>query len=140
MTKKQLEALEVKKLKAAIKKADRWYNKYIVLRDKKCIRCNSEESGQCSHYYGKDACPRLRYDGDNTHRMCKACHCRHHKVDDHWYADWMRHNYGEAKLDWLEKLAGDKVTWDIAYYEAIEAKYKALVKSMEASNAKDSAD
>ena len=130
MTKKQTEALEAKKLKAAIKKADRWYNKYIVLRDKKCIRCESEESGQCSHYYGKEDCPRLRYDIDNTHRMCKGCHFRHHRIQDNWYSNWMRHKYTEAKLDKLEELAQESPGYGIEYYEAIEARYKDLVQGL----------
>ena len=119
-----------KKLAAAIKRADRWYDKYIVLRDKKCIICGSEENGQCSHYYGKRACPELRYDHDNTHRMCKACHCRHHKVDDHAYCNWMRHHYTEAKLNKLEELSKLKPEYGIEYYAAIEAKYKELVKKI----------
>lgn len=119
-----------KKFKAAIKRADRWFNKFIVLRDKKCIICGGVEIGQCSHFYGKQACPSLRYDIDNAHRMCSSCHLRHHKFDDQMYSNWMRHRYSEAKLNKLEEIAKERPEYDIEYYEGIEAKYKELVKKM----------
>jgi hypothetical protein len=119
-----------KKLARAIRKADRWFNKYIVLRDKKCVICGSEENGQCSHYYGKKACPELRYDLDNAHRMCSACHLRHHKFDDQMYSNWMRHTYSERKLDRLEEASKMREDRPIEYYEGIEKKYKELVERM----------
>lgn len=123
-------AAQAKALSRAMKRADRWYNKYIVLIGKKCIRCGSIEDGQCSHYYGKDACPSLRYNLENTHRMCKACHCRHHKIDDHWYSDWMRHHYSDEELDRLEDIAKQEVLPTMEYYNAIEARYKALAQAL----------
>ena len=123
-------AAQEKKLKAAIKRADRWFNKYIVLRDKKCIRCGSEDDGQCSHFYGKQACPELRYDTDNAHRMCKACHLRHHKFDDQWYSNFMRRTYSIRKLNKLEELSQLRPDLPIEYYETIESKYKSLVDKM----------
>ena len=119
-----------KKIASAIKKSDRWFDKYVVLRDKKCIRCNSEEVGQCSHYYGKKACPELRYNLNNAHRMCSGCHLRHHKFDDRYYDNWMRHNYPEEDLDELERLSSIKEVKTIEYYEAIEKIYKEKVKQI----------
>ena len=130
MNKKLSQAALAKKLSSAIGKADRYFNKFIVLRDGKCILCGSVESGQCSHYYGKRACPATRYDEDNAHRMCSACHLRHHKIDNQVYSNWMRHHYSEAKLDALECKAGLDGSKDIAYYEEIAAKYKELVLKM----------
>jgi hypothetical protein len=126
----------------AMKRADRWFGKYIVLKEKKCIICKSEENGQCSHYYGKRACPSIRYDENNAHRMCSACHLRHHKIDNHVYDNWMRRHYSSTELDLLEALS-QRYEPEIAtleYYGNIEARYKELVKKMEAKNAKDSTD
>ena len=130
MTKRQSEALEAKKLKAAMKRADRWFGKYIVLKEKKCIICKGEENGQCSHYYGKRACPSLRYDEENAHRMCSACHLRHHKIDNHVYDNWMRHHYSEEELNRLEDIAKQEVLPTMEYYNAIEARYKAMAQAL----------
>jgi hypothetical protein len=131
-------AAQAKALTRAMKRADRWFGKYIVLKEKKCIICKSEDNGQCSHYYGKRACPSVRYDEDNAHRMCSACHLRHHKIDNHVYDNWMRRHYSDKELDILESMAGlfNEVKETIEYYQGIEAKYKALVNTLLTKNGK----
>jgi hypothetical protein len=118
-------------ISAAIKRADRWFNKFIVLRDKRCVICGSTDMGQCSHYYGKKACPSTRYDEDNAHRMCGKCHMHHHRFDDHMYDNWMRANYSSEALDTLQLKAHNVNKQPVEYYEGIEKKYKALVEQME---------
>lgn len=112
-------------------RADRWFNKFIVLRESRCVICGKTEDGQCSHYYGKKACPAVRYNEDNAHRMCASCHMRHHKFDDLMYTNWMRKHYSDAQLDELERLAHTIDKRDENYYYEIEAKYKALVEKIE---------
>jgi hypothetical protein len=129
-------AAQAKALKSAIAHADRWYNKWIVLRDKKCILCGSEDIGQCSHFYGKTECPTLRYERDNTHRMCRACHTRHHKREYQIYAYWMRKHVPEKRLDELHELSLSKELFPIEYYESIEAKYKTMVQALLTKNGK----
>ena len=129
-------AAQAKELTRAMKRADRWFGKYIVLKEKKCRICKSEDNGQCSHYYGKRACPSVRYDEDNAHRMCSACHLRHHKIDNHVYDNWMRRHYSDSELDTLERYSSQHFVPPIEYYNDIEAKYKALVTTLLTKNGK----
>jgi hypothetical protein len=115
---------------AAIKRADRWFNKFICLRDKRCIISGETSNLQCSHFYGKKACPNVRYDEINAHAMSQSTHYKHHKFDDGMYFDWIRDNYTEQELDELKLRAHLVVKHDLDYYKAIEAKYKELVENM----------
>lgn len=115
----------------AIIRADRWFNKYIVLRDKACIISRETDNLQCSHFYGKKACPNVRYDEMNAHAMSTVTHYKHHKFDDGMYFDWMRKNYTSDELDELQLRAHLVAKHDIDYYKFIELKYKSLVESIE---------
>lgn len=115
----------------AIVRADRWFNKYICLRDKSCIISGESDNLQCSHFYGKKACPNVRYDEMNAHAMTTRTHYKHHKFDDGTYFDWMREHYTKEELDELQLRAHLVAKHDLEYYKFIEGKYKKLVEEIE---------
>ncbi len=68
--------------------AQKWFNRYIRIRDKEldCISCSKtqqqvmKEDGwkvggawDCGHYLTRGARPELRFNEDNAHKQCKSC-------------------------------------------------------------------
>lgn len=60
-----------------LKEAQKWFNKYIRLRDRDepCISCGRYHNGQyhAGHYLATAARPHLRYDESNCHKQCAPC-------------------------------------------------------------------
>lgn len=57
--------------------ADRYFNKYIRLRDegKPCISCGEIKQLEAGHYYAKKGYDGLRYDEMNVNGECHYCNC-----------------------------------------------------------------
>ncbi|MBK7380442.1 MAG: recombination protein NinG [Ignavibacteriales bacterium] len=62
--------------------ADKIFSQYIRLRDKVCVRCNSQVrlnaqglpvSHQASHYFGRGQ-ESTRFDSQNVDCLCTSCH------------------------------------------------------------------
>lgn len=84
-------------------KLDYTFNKYIKLRDKKCILSGDTTNLQCSHYYGKKFCSFLRWDERNAHAMSRKIHFKHHHDYEPDYALWMFKTYGMNFMIQLER-------------------------------------
>ena len=84
-----------KKKKESLKKhsewlsdAQKWFNRYIRIRDKEldCISCSKTQqqvikndgwkvggAWDCGHYLTRGSRPELRFNEDNAHKQCKSC-------------------------------------------------------------------
>jgi hypothetical protein len=89
-------------IKAAVKYADSWFAKYIVLRDKHCVTCGSTENLQCSHLYRRVHYS-TRWTEDNAAAQCKGCHFRHHNDSEHPLTRYIEGKMGRDDLEtmWL---------------------------------------
>ena len=56
-----------------VKEADSKFSKYIINRDKRCLRCNSASFLSCSHFYGRSIWY-TRYEPYNCITLCVECH------------------------------------------------------------------
>lgn len=56
-----------------VKESDSKFSKFIINRDKKCLRCGSTYLNTCSHFYPR-AIWATRYEPDNCVDFCSPCH------------------------------------------------------------------
>lgn len=95
-------------VKITVDPADKWFSKYIRLRDGKCLRCFSPVkynaagdpiTHQCSHFYGrrKEA---TRFDPENAHTVCYGCHQYWHENPEE-YKSWLINRIGQVAFDHL---------------------------------------
>lgn len=99
------------KLSTLRNKLDNLFNKYIRLRDGKCILTKETENLSCSHYYDKKNNPALRWDERNAHAMTIQTHWKHHHGKAPDYALWMFETYGLNNMIILSKDANNKVNY-----------------------------
>jgi hypothetical protein len=92
-------------------KLDAEFNAYIRKRDGKCILSKDKNKLVCSHYYGKRACPFLRWDERNAHAMTMKKHWLHHHGQEAVYAYWMYNKYGIKYMNKLYRDSRKKVNY-----------------------------
>lgn len=109
---------------------DKIFNKYIKLRDKKCILSGVTTGLQCSHYYGKKYCLPLRWDERNAHAMSSKIHMKHHHDYEPDYALWMFKTYGMEFMVQLEIDSKKKVEMTIEKYEELIKHYEEKIKQL----------
>lgn len=74
----------VRDMKYWKEKADLYFNRFIVLRDREepCISCGKHihypTIYQAGHYMAKSVRPLLRYDINNVHKQCSQCNKHQH--------------------------------------------------------------
>jgi hypothetical protein len=109
------------------KEAQKWFNKFIRLRDDKepCISCQRHHTGQyhAGHYRTVGSAPELRYEEDNCHKQCSACN-NHLSGNIVNYRPNLINKIGQERVDWLEgphkpaKLSIDNLKLIIEKYKA----------------------
>jgi hypothetical protein len=109
------------------KEAQKWFNKFIRLRDDKepCISCQRHHTGQyhAGHYRTVGSAPELRYDEDNCHKQCSPCN-NHLSGNIVNYRPNLINKIGQERVDWLEgphkpaKLSIDDLKLIIEKYKA----------------------
>jgi len=113
--------------------ADKWFSKYIRLRDSKCMRCESVVefnangdpiSHQAAHYMTRRR-EMTRYDPINVDTLCTGCHMHFHsnpKEHEEWkvamigqtgYDELVQRSYMYFKKD--RKM--QELIWKQAYLE-----------------------
>ena len=81
-------------------KLDALLKRIILRRDHgRCFTCQREGT-DASHYLGKKAFPAIRFDEENLHIQCRACHTAHHMGSDDYQLK-MLSIYGEEALSAL---------------------------------------
>ena len=87
------------------KEAQKWFNKFIRLRDEKfsCISCGRHHQGQyhAGHYRTVGAAPELRFDERNVHKQCAPCN-NHLSGNIINYRAGLIERYGIEAVEYLE--------------------------------------
>ena len=129
-TKEKLEKFKTKQ--EYLKDAQRFFNKYIRLRDANlpCISCGRFHTGQyhAGHYRTVGAMPALRYDENNVHKQCSACN-NHLSGNIINYRINLINKIGIEKVEWLEGRHEPK-KYSIDDIKAIKVHYKNLIKDL----------
>lgn len=118
--------------------ADKWFSKYIRLRDGKCMRCGSivqynasgePTSHQNSHYIGRRK-ESTRFDLDNCITLCYGCHQYWHENPKE-YDKWMIDHKGQKVVDDLILRSNmykkkdrkmEVLTWKEAFFNLLDEK------------------
>jgi len=119
-----------------LKEAQKWFNKFIRLRDSHnpCISCGRHHQGQyhAGHYKTVGAAPELRFEELNCHKQCAPCN-NHLSGNIVNYRPNLIKKIGIAKVEWLEgsheplKLGIEDLKYLIAVYKV---KCKSLEKEL----------
>jgi hypothetical protein len=116
-----------------IRDAQRWFNKFIRLRDaiEPCISCGRYHNGQyhAGHYRTTAAAPQIRFDEDNCHKQCSACN-NHLSGNIEKYRLRLIEKIGVERVEALENNSEIK-RWEIDELKEIKAKYKTLCRDLE---------
>lgn len=114
------------------KDAQRWFNKWIRLRDhnQPCISCQKPpKKKNAGHYRSTGAAPELRFEPLNVHLQCEHCntHLSSNAID---YRINLINKIGVDKVEWIEGPHPPK-KYTIDELKAIKGKYKALCNELE---------
>jgi hypothetical protein len=138
--KKTREAKErIKTRSERLADAQRWFNKYIRLRDREdaCISCGRFHSGQyhAGHYRTVGASPELRFNELNVHKQCSAC-------NNHLSGNIVNYRMALVRKIGLDAVAMLEGHHEAKHYtneeiEEIKAKYKTLCRELEGGGKDD---
>ena len=104
---------------------------YVLLRDKKCLKCGRVDHLHASHIYPRGKYPKMQFMHENVKALCHYHHL-------HWWhkhpieaREWAEETLGVERLSLLKKRANtiDKSLWN---YEDI--KHELEQKIMEVSD------
>lgn len=113
-----------------LKEAQKWFNKYIRLRDgaEPCISCRRFHDGQyhAGHYRTVAAAPMLRFHEDNCHKQCAPCN-NHLSGNLTQYRINLVAKIGLERVEWLEG-PHEPAKYTIGDLVEIIDKYKAKCK------------
>ena len=88
-----------------LKEAQKWFNKFIRLRDagNPCISCGRSTGAKINagHYRSVGSCPELRYEELNCHLQCEHCNSYKSGNIEH-YRPALIKKIGQDKVDWIE--------------------------------------
>lgn len=92
---------------------------YVLLRDRKCLKCGKTSILHASHIYPRGKYPKMQFMTENVKALCTGCHLywwHKHPIEAR---EWAEKALGGARLTLLKKRANtiDKTIWD---YEDIK--------------------
>tara|TARA_Y100000310_G_scaffold29708_1_gene28232 strand:- start:65 stop:427 length:363 start_codon:yes stop_codon:yes gene_type:complete len=92
---------------------------YVLLRDKKCLKCGKTNILHASHIYPRGKYPKMQFMTENVKALCTGCHLywwHKHPIEAR---EWAEKVLGGTRLTLLKKRANtiDKTPWD---YEDIK--------------------
>lgn len=117
------------------KEAQKWFNKFVRLRDKglPCISCGHPDNGSrqrhASHYRSTGSCSSLRFDELNVHASCSICN-NHLSGNIARYTPELIKKIGKPEFERIERAPRVR-KYDIEELKAIIKKYKAKCKALE---------
>lgn len=88
-----------------LKEAQKWFNKFIRLRDKgePCCSCDKPDDGShqrhASHYRSVGACSSMRYSEQNVWASCSVCN------------NYLSGNLAEYRIRLIDKIGLEQVEW-----------------------------
>jgi len=85
--------------KSLVRKLDKIVSEIVILRDKKCVTCNSYDRLGCGHLFSRIAYS-TRWELLNCACQCFICNYRH-ELDAYRYTKWFLDKYGQDEYDKL---------------------------------------
>lgn len=131
---KKKKAFYEKDIKTRREAAVKYFNRYILLRDKDkgCVSCGNNNPAikyDAGHYVPAGSCTALRFDERNVHKQCSQ-YCNVHRSGNRApYAKAIAAMYGQEVLDFLDGPQ-PKIKITVQFYQAIEDEYKAKCKAL----------
>jgi len=119
------------KRKSAKNAAIKAFNKFIVLRDKRCVTCGKTTDLTCSHLISVTAGDYLRFSELNCWAQCRGCNYKHEYYPED-YTRWFVQRSGYATYEYLCDLKKEIVKYTEADYRRIAEEYKAKCEELEA--------
>lgn len=111
-------------------KADRYFSKYIRLRDKDkpCITCGKYGDKDCGHFISRRF-EATRFDEKNVHGQCIKCN-RFEYGNQYEHGKAIDRLYGEGSADFLLQRSKMLCKRSAADYEYIAQEYKQKVNAI----------
>ena len=114
---------KVKSRKSAKAAAIKAFNRYIVLRDRRCVTCDKTEHLTCSHLISVTAGDYMRFLQINSHCQCRGCNFKHeYKPED--YTRWFLQHYGVDEYEQLCLLKKEIRKYTTEDFRTIATRYK----------------
>ena len=114
---------KVKSRKSAKAAAIKAFNRYIVLRDRRCVTCDKTEHLTCSHLISVTAGDYMRFLQINSHCQCRGCNFKHeYKPED--YTRWFLQHYGVDEYEQLCLLKKEIRKYTTEEFRTIATRYK----------------
>ena len=100
-----------------------WFNRYIVLRDRRCVTCDKTENLTCSHLISVTAGDMLRFTEINSHCQCRGCNYKH-EYNPEDYTRWFIQHYGLSEYERLCDLKKEIRKYTTEDFQIITTRYK----------------
>ena len=105
------------------KKLHKLVREYVLLRDKRCLKCGKTENLHASHIYPRGKYPKMQFNTNNVKALCLGCHLywwHKHPIEAR---EWAEKALGEDRLDKLKKQSNtiNKTLWN---FKEIESELK----------------
>ena len=100
--------------KGLVKKLDKLVSQIVILRDKKCVVCNSTNRLGCGHLFTRRYYS-TRWDLQNCHAQCWKCNFKH-ELDPYPFTDFYLTKFGKPSYDALHArhvLVSPVKTWQL---------------------------
>ena len=118
-----------------LKEAQKWFNKFIRLRDRDeaCVSCDKPNNGMhqrhASHYRSVGACSSMRYNEQNVWASCSVCN-NYLSGNLAEYRIRLIDKIGLEQVEWIERQPKTKA-WSIEELKEIIQTYKGKCKELE---------
>lgn len=113
--------------------AQRWFNKFIRLRDANdsCISCGHHHTGQyhAGHFRSVGSSPQLRFNELNCHKQCSVCN-NYLSGNQLKYRERLITKIGQSQVEQLE-ADNEAAHYSIDEIKAIKGIYKQKCKELE---------
>jgi hypothetical protein len=112
--------------------AVKYFNRYILLRDKDkpCVSCGNTNPSikyDAGHYIPAGSCSALRFDERNVHKQCSQYCNVHRSGNSAPYAKAIAAMYGQEVLDFLDGPQ-PKIKITASFYQSVEDEYKEKIR------------
>lgn len=122
--------------KAKVKTLDRWFSKFIRLRDSKdgvftCCSCGQikpYDKADAGHFINRRWMA-VRWNETNVHAQCSSCN-RFDEGNAAGYAMFMIRKYGESHVDYLQGVKRDVAKYSDFELELMTKDYRQRVKDL----------
>jgi|TARA_R110002110_G_scaffold1500_1_gene6561 5-methylcytosine-specific restriction endonuclease McrA len=100
--------------KSEKKKLHSLVREFVMLRDKRCLKCGKSDRLHASHIYPRGKYPKMQFNLENVKALCVGCHLywwHKHPIEAR---EWAEKTLGKALLSRLKKRANtiNKEPWN----------------------------